>query len=127
MENSNATAEVINEEFMSKFVSQVSDLFDKKSEQMLTSFNVSLEQAEDRFGVYQDQINTLNLTVNTLNTTVNTMNTNMVNGFKSQQVQIDNIIEEVASVKEDVTFIKGYLTTNLDPRVSVLEEVTLKN
>jgi hypothetical protein len=103
-----------------EFYNQMEELYTRKSEEMLTSFTVALEQTKDEFRVYQDQINTLN--------------TNMVEGFKSQQdqintinVKLDSVIEVVGETKQEVTFIKDYLETNLEPRVSILEKVTVKN
>ena len=109
-----------------EFFGQIDELYKNRSQEMLTSFLVTHEQSKDEFRIYQDQINTMNIKMDT-------MNTNMVNGFKDVQSQMssmqDRIVsveDDVSSIKEDVTFIKDYLITNLDPRVSVLEKVTLK-
>lgn len=110
-----------------EFYNQMDELYTRRSQEMLDSFLVAHEQSKDEFRVYQDQINTLN-------TTVNTINTNMVNGFKNQQEQIntiniklDSVIDILGETKQEVTFIKDYLATNLEPRVDILEKVTIKN
>ncbi len=109
--------EEIQEKLLTKFVAQVSDIFDEKLKQSRVEYAVMLEQKVDEMGVYQDQINTIG-------SKIDNMDKKFENRFDALEAKVDNLENRIMEVEDDTKAIKNYLMDNLEPRVNTLESVT---
>ncbi len=96
----------IEESIDSKFSAMKSDfeiIIDDKMQQMHTSFMVVNEYTQDKICLLSENISFL--------------------GEKIDKVEIrmDNLENRFSKQESELFFIKGYLSDNLDPRVTVLE------
>lgn len=109
----------INEEFMNKFVAQVSDIVETKAKESEARFGILVEDVKEDMRAWGDQFNTINSKLDVVIKDVEEMK----DDISEMKGDISEMKTDIYDLKQDSNQVKKYLMDNLEPRINILESV----